>query len=134
MVLHHILSCSLENLLQRRARWTNSVASSFPWYKSLKFVSRRIHKAYCLCYRSQWLPELVTTNAKWIGDESCDTLELFSQSGNHCSVLQLPVLKFKVSTSNICFKFQEIVSLNQCFRSPVFIQFFSWLIVMRRFE
>jgi hypothetical protein len=51
-------------------------------------------------------------------------LELSSQSGNHRAVLRSPVLKLKVGTSKICFKFQEVLSLNQCFRHPVHTLYF----------
>jgi hypothetical protein len=41
-----------------RTRWTTSMACSFLWFKSVIFLSL----VYCLCYRSQWRPELAATN------------------------------------------------------------------------
>ena len=56
-----------------RTKWTNSMAGSFPCFKSLRFSSQETSKVYCLCSRSQWCPGLATTNTEWIWDDSYDT-------------------------------------------------------------
>jgi hypothetical protein len=43
-----------------------SMACFFPWFQSLRFSSLGSSNVYCLCYRSQWHPELAKTNTELI--------------------------------------------------------------------
>jgi hypothetical protein len=56
-----------------RTRYTNSMACSFPWFKSLRFLLLVTSEVYGLCYKSQWHPKLAITNTKWIWDNLYNT-------------------------------------------------------------
>lgn len=47
-----ILECVYGTM--NRRRWTNSMACSFLWFKSLRFLSLWTSRACYLCWRSQW--------------------------------------------------------------------------------
>jgi hypothetical protein len=71
-------SCFSAHLEQRvfgrkdSARWTNSMACSFLWFKSHRFLYPETSQVYCLCCRTQWRPGLATVNTEWIWDHSYD--------------------------------------------------------------
>jgi hypothetical protein len=54
-------------------RRTNSVICSFPWFKSLVFLSLGTSEFYCLCDRTQRRPGLATKNTECIWAYSYDT-------------------------------------------------------------
>jgi len=45
-------------------QWTNSMFCSNPWFISLRFLYLGKSEVYCLCYSSQGLPRLQTTNTE----------------------------------------------------------------------
>jgi len=100
-----------------KTRLTDSMACSFPWFESLRFLSLGASKVYCLCSKSQWCPRIATTNTEWSWDDFYDT----SKSGNHSSDVQCYVLKLKLNILNIFFNHQEAITKKSYFRRPLFM-------------
>ena len=95
---HTFSSCSSRILEQPvsetmdSTKWTNRTACFFPWLKALSsFISVEICSLF-LCYSSQWRPGLAKTNTEWIQDDPYH-LEIFSESGSHCSEVRCLVLR-----------------------------------------
>jgi hypothetical protein len=70
--------CSSGILEQAATRWTNSMATSLPWFHSLTFSSSETSDGYCLCYGSLWRQGLVTTDTEWM---YCDTWNFTASQG-----------------------------------------------------
>jgi len=96
-----------------RTRWTNSMACSLPWFKSLRFLSLGTQEGYCSCYRSQRRPRLATTNTEWNWD-------VRKRPGMFLSVRQslfrrAPYcIKLKVDTLRAAFHLQKTATGKPC--------------------
>jgi len=108
-----------------RTNWTNSMAFSFPWFKSLLFSSQETSTVYCLCNKSQWCPGLAITNTEWIWGDSYDTWNIPASY----AVFRRSTLKLKLDTPNIVFNFQEAGTRKPCCRGPFFIYSFRYVTV-----
>ena len=109
MVLHHTFFLQLGNIWTTApTRWTNIMATSFPWFQSLTFSSSETSAVYRL-----WRPGLVTTDREWIWDDSWDTWNYPSSQAN-----ALRTGNFK------CWNSRWTLRLFFGCRRPVFILYF----------
>ena len=106
-----------------RARWTDSIACSFRWFKSLTFYVWDLRILLFILLMS-------VTCRSCKNEHRLDSKrfvwhpEFSSVSGNHCSDLQHPVLKLETDTLSILFNFQGAVTGKPCFRRPMFMKSF----------
>jgi hypothetical protein len=95
--------------------WTNSMASSCTWIKSLTFLSLRTCEVYSFCYRT--CNNAYRMDLKWLVWH----LESSSESDSCCSDVQIPALEPKMDTLGISFSYPEAVTGQAHFRRPTFV-------------
>ena len=123
-------SCISAVLAQRvfegmdRTRWTNCMACSLPWFKSLRFLCPESSEVYCLCYRREWRPRTGNSEYRMDLESFVRHPEFSSESGSLWSDMRRPAWKVKMDTLSILLNFQKAGARTLCLRRPGFIEYF----------